>query len=96
MTIFHVEYQGRKCCGTCRFWEDWKDRVSARLSFGPRAPFGAAAHELRRCKYTPNPTIDYDYHPTYTDPDFTCDTWTACEGWRPKVSGTKDDSDSKA
>ena len=61
-----------------------------------KGPFGAAAHELRRCKYTPNPTIDYDYHPTYTDPDFTCDTWTACEGWRPKVSGTKDDSDSKA
>jgi len=87
--IHHNNLQGTKVCGTCRFWEVYEDRVFARLSFKPRAPLGAPHHELRRCRYTPNPKIDLNKATIYTDCEFTCDTWDATAGWKSPEQHTK-------
>jgi hypothetical protein len=82
MAIFHVDYQGKKLCATCQYWQEWEDRVYARLSFKGRAPHGRRSHELRRCRYSPNPQVDLTEPWVYTDESFVCDTWAPAAGWK--------------
>jgi len=57
-------------CANCKFWQEWEDRVYARIN-GTR---GKRQHllELRRCRFKPHPGLDILDYNVYTDQDFSC------------------------
>ena len=64
-------------CSTCKWWQDYNDRVYARVRFkqGTRE---RGIIELRRCKNDPPPTVQ-SAQSVYTDPDFSCSGWVMAE-----------------
>lgn len=58
-------------CETCLHWQDYTDRVHARVS-NTRSSFARGVIELRRCKYEPPPTISKQWDAIYTDKDHVC------------------------
>ena len=57
-------------CGLCVWWQDYSDRVYARIS-GAYDPIHPGKIELRRCRYIPNPRAD-SAGSVYTDEKFVC------------------------
>lgn len=57
-------------CKECKWWQDYTDRVYARVS-KTKGNIGRSLIELRRCGFTPAPTIS-DASSVYTDEDFYC------------------------
>ena len=60
-------------CGKCIYWQDYSDRVYARISQAKGELSGA--FELRRCRYSPPPTAKTDWQYIYTDVCFTCSAY---------------------
>ena len=57
-------------CERCKWWQDWGDRVFARVSRA-RGDIDRDLIELRSCKFIPAPAIR-NVSPVYTDKNFCC------------------------
>ena len=64
-------------CRTCKFWQDYSDRVFANIS-NARSSMARNTIELRRCQYTPPPQM-LDAARRYTDEDYSCSGWSPAE-----------------
>lgn len=64
-------------CKSCQWWQDYKDRVYAVLSFAGNGPV-AGSWELRACKYRPAPCVDQTFH-KYTDENYLCSAYQKSE-----------------
>ena len=62
-------------CGSCEYWKDFSDRVFAIISEG-HSRFHRNRIELRRCRFTPPPTVSDVVHEIYTDCGHTCSGFT--------------------
>lgn len=62
-------------CKTCRYWQDWHDRVSARVSMGYNEHMGGGVYELRICRNIPAPALRKEWNQIYTDENFGCSSW---------------------
>jgi len=58
-------------CGTCAYWQDFSDRVFAKINGvnGPTTLKGII--ELRRCRYLTPPSVTQDWD-VYTDEEYGC------------------------
>lgn len=59
-------------CESCRYWQDHTQRVMARLSVPVASKYANGAIELRRCRYSPPPTIEREAMIVYVDANFLC------------------------
>ena len=60
-------------CKNCVWWQDYRDRVYARVS-GTYGKLHPGRIELRRCKCVLNPKCD-TVGSVYTDEEFVCSSW---------------------
>jgi len=60
-------------CKTCRWWQDYKDRVWANLSGMDNYPHDRGL-ELRACKFKPPPGVR-TFEKKYTDEDYVCSAY---------------------
>lgn len=66
--------EGLCICETCRYWQDWSDRVTAVIS-NARSNTARNQIELRRCRFTPHPSCMHGSEWIYTDKDYICGEW---------------------
>lgn len=65
-------------CKTCKYWQDWSDRVFACVS-GVQTNFERNRVELRKCRYVPPPTIESTVIGIYTDENYSCSQYSKLE-----------------
>jgi hypothetical protein len=61
-------------CETCIFWQDFEQRVWARIS-NTRGDKTRGLIELRLCTWKAHPSISLVEHEVYTDKEFSCNEY---------------------
>ena len=59
----------KTCCGNCRYWRDWDDRVFALIE--GKTKNTTRGDELRRCRFRPAPGAS-NHQNYYTSEDWHC------------------------
>lgn len=70
---------GERCCGNCECWQDYEQRVYARIA-KVRGDIGLQLIELRLCQFEPHPGADVVRSEVYTDNKYCCDEFRFAEG----------------
>jgi hypothetical protein len=64
-----------KSCKNCKFWQNYKNRVYARLKISFNTARQNGLYELRPCEWHPHPSVATAQDDIYTDEDFCCQEW---------------------
>ena len=63
-------------CKDCVFWQDFSDRVYAKISDTRNINLVRGIVELRKCRNVPPPTVDMNFNIVYTDSEHGCSAFT--------------------